>query len=53
MDADALFVEFFHLSNLWGSLGRVMDRIVLVKGEVEMRGDDSVRYVAPCVGREE
>ena len=26
MDADALFVEFFHLSNLWGSLGRVRRR---------------------------
>ena len=43
----------FRRDELWGSLGRVMDRIVLVKGEVEMRGDDSVRYVAPCVGREE
>ena len=42
----------FRRDELWGPLGRVTDRIVLVKGEVEMRGDDSVRYVPPCVGCE-
>ena len=42
----------FRRDELLGELGCVMDRVVLVKGEVEMRGDDSVHYVQASVWHE-